>query len=86
MDYLVENRIGIESCLTSNLQTSTVNSLLNPPLKQFLEKGILASINTDDPAVEGIEIRHEYEVAVPAAGLSAVQIRQTQINGLETRC
>ncbi|KOY63772.1 adenosine deaminase [Photorhabdus heterorhabditis] len=84
MDYLVENRIGIEACLTSNLQTSTVNSLLDHPLKRFLEKGILASINTDDPAVEGIEIRHEYEVAAPAAGLSAIQIRQTQINGLET--
>ncbi|MCW7762792.1 adenosine deaminase [Photorhabdus luminescens] len=84
MDYLVENRIGIESCLTSNLQTSTVNSLLEHPLKRFLEKGILASINTDDPAVEGIDIRHEYEVAAPAAGLSIAQIRQAQINGLET--
>ncbi|NHB91870.1 adenosine deaminase [Photorhabdus cinerea] len=84
MDYLVEQRISIETCLTSNLQTSTVNSLLEHPLKRFLEKGILASINTDDPAVEGIEIRHEYEVAAPAAGLSAAQIRQAQINGLET--
>lgn len=84
IDYLVENRIGIETCLTSNLQTSTVNSLLDHPLKRFLEKGVLASINTDDPAVEGIEIRYEYEVAAPAAGLSAAQIRQAQINGLET--
>ncbi|WP_434524773.1 adenosine deaminase [Photorhabdus asymbiotica] len=84
MDYLVENCIGIEACLTSNLQTSTVNSLLDHPLKRFLEKGILASINTDDPAVEGIDIRHEYDVAAPAAGLSAAQIRQAQINGLET--
>ncbi|CAQ84247.1 MULTISPECIES: adenosine deaminase [Photorhabdus] len=84
MDYLVENRIGIETCLTSNLQTSTVNSLLDHPLKRFLEKGILASINTDDPVVEGIDIRHEYDVAAPAAGLSAAQIRQAQINGLET--
>ncbi|MFZ6044080.1 adenosine deaminase, partial [Vibrio natriegens] len=27
MDYLAEHRIGIESCLTSNIQTSTVASL-----------------------------------------------------------
>lgn len=26
MDYLAEHRIGIESCLTSNVQTSTVAS------------------------------------------------------------
>lgn len=83
MDYLVEHRVGIESCLTSNIQTSTVDSLANHPLKQFLEHGVLASLNTDDPAVEGIELPHEYEVAAPQAGLSAEQIRQAQINGLE---
>jgi len=83
MDYLVEHKVGIESCLTSNIQTSTVDSLANHPLKQFLEHGVLASLNTDDPAVEGIELPHEYEVAAPQAGLSAEQIRQAQINGLE---
>lgn len=83
MDYLVEKRIGIESCLTSNFQTSTVDSLSLHPIKQFLEHGVLACLNTDDPAVEGIELPYEYEVAAPQAGLSQVQIRQAQINGLE---
>ncbi|MRS16032.1 adenosine deaminase [Enterobacteriaceae bacterium RIT691] len=83
MDFLAEQRIGIESCLTSNIQTSTVASLARHPLKTFLEHGVLASLNTDDPAVQGIDIIHEYEVAAPAAGLSTAQIRQAQINGLE---
>lgn len=83
MDYLAEKRIGIESCLTSNIQTSTVPSLALHPLKIFLEHGVLASLNTDDPAVQGIDIQHEYHVAAPAAGLSPQQIRQAQINGLE---
>lgn len=83
MDYLAEHKIGIESCLTSNIQTSTVESLQNHPLKQFLEHGVLACLNTDDPAVEGIELPHEYEIAAPQAGLSQEQIRQAQINGLE---
>ena len=82
MDYLAEHRIGIESCLTSNVQTSTVPSLAQHPLKQFLEHGVLASLNTDDPAVQGVDIIHEYTVAAPAAGLSREQIRQAQINGL----
>lgn len=83
MDFLAQQRIGIESCLTSNLQTSTVPSLAQHPLKTFLEHGVLASINTDDPAVQGIDIIHEYDVAAPAAGLTPAQIRQAQINGLE---
>ena len=83
MDYLAEKGIGIESCLTSNIQTSTVPSLAQHPLKTFLERGVLASLNTDDPAVQGIDIIHEYEIAAPAAGLSPAQIRQAQLNGLE---
>ncbi|NYS29231.1 MULTISPECIES: adenosine deaminase [unclassified Pantoea] len=82
MDFLAEHRIGIESCLTSNIQTSTVPSLAQHPLKIFLEHGILATINTDDPAVQGIELAHEYQHAAPAAGLSMAQMRQAQENGL----
>jgi adenosine deaminase len=82
MDYLAENKIGIESCLTSNIQTSTFPSIEKHPLKKFLQHGVLATINTDDPAVEGIELPYEYEVAAPAAGLSQEQIRQAQENGL----
>ena len=83
MDFLAEQRIGIESCLTSNIQTSTVASLAHHPLKTFLEHGVLASLNTDDPAVQGVDIIHEYTVAAPQAGLSQDQIRQAQINGLD---
>ena len=83
MEYLAQHRIGIESCLTSNMQTRTVASLANHPLKTFLEHGVIASLNTDDPAVQGVDIIHEYTIAAPAAGLTPEQIRQAQINGLE---
>jgi len=83
MDFLAENNIGIESCITSNMQTSTVTDIKAHPIKAFLEHGILATLNTDDPAVEGIELPFEYEVAAPSVGLSQAQIRQAQINGLE---
>ena len=83
MDYLAEHNIGMESCITSNIQTSTVTDIKQHPLKTFLEHGIKATINTDDPAVEGIELLHEYNVAAPAAGLSAAQIKQAQINGID---
>ncbi|MBJ7220786.1 MULTISPECIES: adenosine deaminase [unclassified Brenneria] len=82
MRYMAENDIGIESCLTSNIQTSTVESLDQHPLLHFLRHGIAATINTDDPAVQGIEIKHEYQVAAPLAGLTAKETRQAQENGL----
>ncbi len=42
----------------------------------------MTCLNTDDPAVQGIELPHEYQVAAPAAGLTAAEIRQAQENGL----
>ncbi|MGV3345693.1 adenosine deaminase [Enterobacteriaceae bacterium LUAb1] len=83
MDFLAEKEIGIESCLTSNIQTSTVTSLKQHPLKTFLDHGILATINTDDPAVQGVDIVHEYQTAAPEAGLSLAHIHQAQENGLK---
>jgi adenosine deaminase len=82
VDFLVEKRIGIEANLTSNVQTSTVANLASHPLRKMLERGLVASINTDDPGVSAIDLRHEFEVAAPAAGLSQQQIRQAQINAL----
>lgn len=82
MDFLAEQGIGIESCLTSNIQTSTVASLAQHPLVKFLDHGILATLNTDDPAVQGIELAHEYQVAAPQAGLNSEHLRRAQENGL----
>lgn len=83
MAALAEQQIGIETNLTSNVQTMTAPSYAAHPLKTFLEAGLLATINTDDPGISAIDIAHEYEVAAPHAGLSAAQIRQVQVNGLE---
>ncbi len=83
MDYLAEHGIGVESNLTSNVQTSTVSDYASHPLKRFLEAGLLATINTDDPGISGIDINFEYKVAAPAAELTPEMIRQAQRNALE---
>jgi len=83
LDLMAERRIGIEANLTSNVQTSTVPDYAGHPLRRFLERGLLATINTDDPGISGITLKHEYEVAAPAAGLSPEQIRQAQRNALD---
>lgn len=83
MEFMREHQIGIESNLTSNVQTTTVRDYSDHPLKEFLEFGLLATINSDDPAISGITLRHEYQVAAPAAGLNREQIRTAQENALK---
>jgi adenosine deaminase len=83
MQFMEEKGIGVEANLTSNVQTSTVTDYASHPLRQFLDSGILATINTDDPGISGIDITYEYEFAAPAAGLTREQIRRAQQNALE---
>jgi adenosine deaminase len=83
LDYLARQGIGVESNLTSNVQTCTVPDYPSHPLRRFLEHGILATINTDDPGISNITLAYEYEVAAPAAGLNLAQIRQAQRNAVE---
>jgi adenosine deaminase len=83
MDHLRDHRIGLEVNLTSNVQTNTVPSFAEHPMKEFLAHGLLATINTDDPVISAIDLRHEYRVAAPAARLTPADIRQAQRNALE---
>jgi adenosine deaminase len=83
LEYMLEHSIGVEANLTSNVQTSTVASYGAHPLRQLLEAGVLATINSDDPGISNIGLPYEYNVAAPQAGLSADQIRQAQKNALQ---
>lgn len=83
VDYMLEYQVGIEANLTSNFQTSTVTSLAVHPLKSWLELGLLATINTDDPGISNIDLPYEYEFAAPQAGLTPEDARKAQHNALE---
>jgi adenosine deaminase len=83
-NYLAEHRVPIEANLTSNVHTSTVADLESHPLRDMLARGLVCSINTDDPGISAIDLRYEYDVAALAAGLTREQIHQAQINALET--
>lgn len=83
MDYLRDNNIAIESCPTSNYQTATVQDLSKHPLKTFLNHDIIVCLNTDDPAVSNITLKHEYELAKNVLGLTQCELKQVQLNGVK---
>lgn len=83
MDLLAERRIAIESCPTSNVQTSTVPSYQAHPLPAFLARGLLVTLNTDDPSISNIDLAHEYRVAREEMGLDEAGLRRLQENAVE---
>ena len=83
VEYLAKQGIGLESCPTSNLHISAVANYSEHPIKRLADHGVKFCLNTDDPGISAIDIAHEYEVAAPAVGLTAEQIRQSQIDALD---
>ena len=53
------NKIGIEMCPTSNLQTKAVEGIEKYPLEQFVKEGLLVSIHTDNRTVSKTTLEKE---------------------------
>ncbi|MCW8092433.1 adenosine deaminase [Alteromonas sp. ASW11-130] len=83
LDYLAENQIGIESCPTSNYQTTTLVDTANHPMKSFFHRGIKVTLNTDDPGVSAIDLEHEYRVAYDVIGFTKEELATIQLNAVE---
>jgi aminodeoxyfutalosine deaminase len=56
--------IVLDVCPSSNVCTGVVRSLADHPLPELLAAGIKCTVNTDDPAMFGIDLGSEHETAL----------------------
>ena len=67
---LVREKIPLTVCPLSNLKLRVVNKLQEHPLRKMLDCGIIASINSDDPAYFGGYIADNFEACSIALNLT----------------
>lgn len=79
---LARDRILIESCITSNLQTGAVKSLSRHPVRTFLESDIPVCLNTDDPQISRTMLSREYALAARGLGFTGPDFRRMQEHAL----
>jgi aminodeoxyfutalosine deaminase len=60
---IVDRGLVLDVCPTSNLRTGVVSTLADHPLPLLRAAGVPCTINTDDPAMFGTDLGHEYELA-----------------------
>lgn len=65
-----DHHIGVETCPASNLQTRAVTTLKDYPVREFLNNGVLATVNTDNRTVSGTNLTQEL-AALKNAGVLA---------------
>lgn len=62
VDELVRKAVLLEVSVTSNYFSRCVDSLDAHPIRKLWDKGVMININTDDPGLMGISLKHEYDV------------------------
>jgi adenosine deaminase len=70
-------------CPVSNLRTGVVASIVQHPIRECFERGLLVTVNTDDPKMFGNSLATEYQVLVDHLGFSHDQIRRLILNGIQ---
>ena len=82
---LAERQIGIEACVTSNVQTAVIDSPQQHPIRTWLEHGISVSICTDNTLLSQIDAPTEYHVVSQIKGMTPASIQQCIQNGYNNR-
>ncbi len=82
LDYLAEKRIPLEVCPLSNVRTNVVASIDLHPVREFFERGLAVTINTDDPKMFGNSLAEEYHLLEQHLGFSRDETRALILEGI----
>jgi adenosine deaminase len=80
---LAYREIGLTLCPLSNLKLKVVDDLANHPVKEMLDLGIKATINSDDPAYFGGYINENFIAVSEALELTKEEIYTLAFNSFE---
>jgi adenosine deaminase len=83
MQRLVHDRIPLTVCPLSNLKLCVVTHLGQHSLKRMLEAGIVATVNSDDPAYFGGYINENFVQTFAALGMTAQHAYQLARNSFD---
>ncbi|SIQ73460.1 adenosine deaminase [Maribacter ulvicola] len=80
---LVDEKIALTLCPTSNVALKVIQKMDEHPVAKMLDKGIVATIHSDDPAYFGGYMNENYYQTITALNLNLNHIRQLAINAFE---
>jgi adenosine deaminase len=60
VEELAARQVPLEMCPISNVRTGVVPNMAAHPIRAFFERGLLVTVNTDDPAMFDTSLAREY--------------------------
>ena len=83
VERLARNRTPLTVCPLSNLKLGVVEDMKDHPLLKMIDRGLMVTINSDDPAYFGGYVNENYQAVVDALGLSDEMLFRLARNSFE---
>lgn len=84
MKLCADRRIGIEMCPSSNLQTRAAKSEQEYPIREFMDAGLLVTLNTDNRTVSNTSMTEEMLFVHRHYGITEEELREFMMHAAET--
>jgi adenosine deaminase len=82
--YVNDRRIALEICLTSNVQTRVADSYATHPIREYFDRGLNVTLNTDNRLMSATTLTDEYVVAAEQLGFTIEELAGIALNGFES--
>jgi adenosine deaminase/aminodeoxyfutalosine deaminase len=69
---------------TSNVRTGVCASFAAHPLRRYFDRGLMVTLNSDDPAFFGSDLANEYLLAHTEQGFTREELRQLASNSIRS--
>ncbi len=75
--------IALELNPTSNVRTGVCDRFATHPLRAYFDRGLLVTLNSDDPAFFGSDVENEYVLAHSEQGFTREELRRLAANSIQ---
>lgn len=83
MELIKDRGVSVEMCPISNLQTKAIKTIEEYPIRDFFDKGLNITVNTDNITVSNTSLQREYQLLMDKLGFSMDEIYTLIDNSIE---
>jgi adenosine deaminase len=84
LEYVRDHRIPLEMCPTSNVQTGAVDSIEEHPIREYFDRGLRVTVNTDNRLMSDTTMTGEIELLVDRLGFDLEEVKKLLLTGFKS--
>ncbi len=82
--FVLDRRIPLEMCLSSNVHTGSVRTMEEHPFMMYYQRGFRVTLNTDDRLMSDTTMTKEFQIAQDTFGLGLADFEKVTINAIKS--